>query len=91
MFENVYYRDIKQVFRETVEIKKILFKNLALNRDTGEFGSNSIYEKLLDKLYSSQCFWLLFAWLSHTQIHSKTTLATHDVWNQEGNDIINEK
>ena len=40
-------RGLKQNFRETLEIKKILFKNIALNRDTGEFGLNSIYDNLL--------------------------------------------
>jgi hypothetical protein len=34
-------RGLKQNFRETLEIKKIFFKNIALNRDTGEFGLNS--------------------------------------------------
>ena len=48
LFENISLisRDqgLKQTFRETIEIKKILFKN---NRDTGEFGLNSIYDNLL--------------------------------------------
>ena len=40
-------RGLKQNFRETLETKKILFKNIALNRDTGEYGLNSIYANLL--------------------------------------------
>jgi hypothetical protein len=40
-------RGLKQNFRETLEIKTILFKNTALNRDTGEYGLNSIYDNLL--------------------------------------------
>jgi hypothetical protein len=51
LFENVSLisRDqgLKQTFRETIEIKKILFKNNSINRDTGEFGLNSIYDNLL--------------------------------------------
>ena len=51
LFENVSLisRDqgLKQIFRETIEIKKILFKNNSINRDTGEFGLNSIYDNLL--------------------------------------------
>lgn len=51
LFENVSLisrdRGLKQNFRETLEIKKILFKNIALNRDTGEYGLNSIYDNLL--------------------------------------------
>ena len=31
----------------TIENKQILFKNLASNRDSGEFGLNSIYDDLL--------------------------------------------
>ena len=38
---------LKQIFRETIEIKKKLFKNNSINRDTGEFGLNSIYDNLL--------------------------------------------
>ena len=38
---------LKQIFRETIEIKKKkLFKNNSINRDTGEFGLNSIYDNL---------------------------------------------
>ena len=40
-------RGLKQNFRETLEIKKILFKNIVLNHDIGEFGLNSIYDNLL--------------------------------------------
>ena len=38
---------LKQIFREKIEIKKKLFKNNSINRDTGEFGLNSIYDYLL--------------------------------------------
>ena len=51
LFDNVSLisrdRGLKQNFRETLETKKILFKNMALNRDTGKFGLNSIYDNLL--------------------------------------------
>jgi hypothetical protein len=51
LFENASLisrdRGLKQNFRETLEIKKILFKNIALNRDTGEFRLNSVYNNLL--------------------------------------------
>ena len=51
MFENISLisRDqgSKQTVRETIEIKKILFKNNSINRDTGESGLNSIYDNLL--------------------------------------------
>ena len=40
-------RGLKQNFRVTLEIKKILFKNIALNRDTGEYGLDSIYDNQL--------------------------------------------
>ena len=44
LFENVSFisRDqgLKQIFRETIEIKKILFKNNSINIDTGELGLN---------------------------------------------------
>ena len=40
-------RGLKQNFRETLEIKKILYKNIALDRDMDEFGLNSIYDNLL--------------------------------------------
>lgn len=33
---------------ETIEIKKIIFKNTALIRDKGELGVNSIYDNLLN-------------------------------------------
>ena len=36
-----------QIFRETIEIKKKILKNNSINRDTGEFGLNSIYDNLL--------------------------------------------
>ena len=38
---------LKHIFRETIEIKKYLFKNNSINRDTDEFGLNSIYDNLL--------------------------------------------
>ena len=38
---------LKEIFRETIKIKKTLFKNNSINRDTGEFGLNSIYDNLL--------------------------------------------
>ena len=38
---------LRQIFREIIEIKKILFKNISINKDTGEFGLNSIYDNLL--------------------------------------------
>ena len=43
------FRDqgLKQIFRETIEIKKILFRNNSINRDTVELGLNSIYDNLL--------------------------------------------
>ena len=51
LFENVSLisRDqgLKQIFREIIEIKKILFKNNSINRDTGEYGLNSVYDNLL--------------------------------------------
>ena len=51
LFENVSLisRDqvLKQIFRETIEIKKFLFKNDSKIGDTGEFGLNSIYDNLL--------------------------------------------
>ena len=37
---------LKQIFRKTIEIKKKLFKNNSINRDTGKFGLNSIYDNL---------------------------------------------
>ena len=51
LFENVSLisRDqgLKQIFRETIEIKKKLFKNNFIDRDGCEFGLNSIYDNLL--------------------------------------------
>ena len=51
LFENISLissdQGLKQIFRETVEIKKKLFKNNSINRDTAEFGLNSIYDNLL--------------------------------------------
>ena len=51
LFENISLisRDqgLKQIVREIIKIKKILFKNNSINKDTGEFGLNSIYDNLL--------------------------------------------
>jgi len=51
MFENVslIFRDrgLKQLFKETIEIKKILFMNRALKKDAGEYGLNYTYHNLL--------------------------------------------
>ena len=51
LFENVSLisRDqgLKQIFREKSKLKKKLFKNNSISRDTGEFGLNSIYDNLL--------------------------------------------
>ena len=44
LFENVSLiskdQGLKQIFRETIEIEKILSKNNSINRDTYEFGLN---------------------------------------------------
>jgi len=54
LFDNVSLisrdRGIKQNLRKTLEIKKLLFKNMALNRDTGEFGLNPFYDNLLNQI-----------------------------------------
>ena len=54
LFDNVSLisrdRGLKHFFRKTIGIKKILFKNMALNRDTGEFGLNPFYDNLLNQI-----------------------------------------